>query len=112
MENSESPTGAAIRRIRLLFPLPGEEHIAVALTELWGSRAGLRIMDLSPDMSMSEVLDLAQDHLWTTPEFERMLELAGIEAFDGQFEQMTFREFVRYAASRRSEPAQQNRCTE
>ena len=49
---------------------------------------------------MGEVLDLTQDHLWTPPEFAHMLELAGIEAFD-EFEQMTFREFVRYAASRK-----------
>ncbi len=57
-------------------------------------------------MTMGEVLDLAKDHLWTTAEFAHMLELAGIEAFDDQFEQMTFREFVRYAAMRKSGSAQ------
>ena len=106
MENAESPTDIAVKRIRLLVPLPGEEQIAVALTEFWGSRAGLRIMELKPELTMGEVLDLAKDHLWTTPEFAHMLELAGIEAFDDQFEQMTFRDFVRYAAIQRSESAQ------
>jgi hypothetical protein len=112
MENTDSPTRIAMKRIRLFFPLPAEEQIAVALTEFWGSRAGPRIVDLKPDITMGEVLDLARDHLWTTPEFAHMLELAGIEAFDDQFEQMTFRDFVRYAASRKSESAQQGRCTE
>lgn len=105
-----SPTDIAMERIRLFFPLPDEERIALALTSFLGPRAGARIVDLRPDMRMGEVLDLARDHLWTTPEFGRMLELAGIEAFDDQFEQMTFREFVRYSASRKSESAQQNRC--
>jgi hypothetical protein len=63
-------------------------------------------------MCLGEVLDLAQDHLWTTPEFALMLELAGIESFDDQFEQMTLRDFVRYAASQRAESAQQRRRTE
>ncbi len=106
MESPETPTDIAIKRIRLFFPLPGEEHIAVALTEFVGSRAGSRILDLKPDMTMGEVLDLAKDHLWTTPEFSHMLELAGIEAFDDQFERMTFRDLVRYAASQKSESAQ------
>jgi hypothetical protein len=112
MENIESATKIAIRRIRLFFPLPSEEQIAVALTEFWGSRAGSRIVELKPDMTMGEILDLAKDHLWTSPDFAHMLELAGIEAFDDQFEQMTFRDFVRYAASRKSESAQQGGCTE
>ncbi len=111
MENIESAAEIAIRRIRLFFPLPGEEHIAVALTKFWGSRAGSRIVELKPEMTMGEVLDLAEDHLWTSPEFAQMLELAGIGVFDDQFEQMTFRDFVRYAASRKSESAQQGRCT-
>jgi hypothetical protein len=106
METPETPTDIAIKRIRLFFPLPGEEHIAVALTEFWGSRAGSRIVDLKPEMTMREVLDLAKDHLWSSPEFAHMLELAGIEAFDDQFEQMTLRDFVRYAAIRRSESAE------
>jgi hypothetical protein len=63
-------------------------------------------------MTLGEILDLAKDHLWTTPEFAHMLELAGIEAFDDQFEQMTFRDFVRYAATRKSQCAQQGPCTE
>ncbi len=96
----------------MFFPVAGEERIAVALTEFWASRAGPRIVDLRPDMTMGEILDLAMDHLWTTPEFEHMLELAGIEAFDLQLEQMTFREFVRYAASRNLGSAQPNRGTE
>ena len=112
MENIESPKEIAIRRIRLFFPLPGEEHIAVALTAFWAPRAGPRIVDLKPDMTMGEVLDMANDHLWTSREFAHMLELAGIDAFDAQFEQMTFRDFIRYAASRKSESAQQRRCTE
>jgi hypothetical protein len=41
-----------------------------------------------------------------------MLELTGIEAFDDQFEQMTFREFVRFAANRESATAQRGRSTE
>ena len=102
MEKPESATDIAVKRIRLFFPVPGEEHIAVALTEFCGSRAGSRILDLKADMTMGELLDLAQDHLWTTPEFAHMLELAGIEAFDEQFEQMTFRDFVRYAATRKA----------
>src|SRR5690348_9919003 len=112
MQNTESPTDIAIKRIRLLFPIPGEEHIALALTEFLGSRAGPRILDLKPDISMGEVLDLAKDHLWATPEFAHMLELTGIEAFDDQFEQMTFREFVRFAANRESATAQRGRSTE
>ena len=63
-------------------------------------------------MTMSEVLDLAKDKLWTTPEFGHMLELAGIEAFDEQLEQMTFRDFVRYSASQKPKPAQPSRSTE
>jgi hypothetical protein len=55
-------------------------------------------------MTIGEVLDLGRDHLWTTPEFSLMLELAGIESFDEQFEHMTFREFVRYSASQNSQP--------
>jgi len=106
MESPETPTDIAIKRIRLFFPLPGEESIAVALTEFWGSRAGSRIVELRPEMTMGEVLDLAKDHLWTTPEFAHMLELVGIRAFDDQFEQMTFRDFVRYAAIQRSESAE------
>jgi len=112
LENTESATEIAIRRIRLFFPLPGEERIAVALTKFWGSRAGSRIVELNPDMTMGEVLDLARDHLWTSPEFAHMLELAGIEAFDDQFEQMTFRDFVGYAASRNPESFRQGRRTE
>lgn len=108
MESPESLTDIAIKRIRLFFPLPDEEHIAVALTEFLASRAGSKIVDLKPDMTMSEVLDLANDHLWTTPEFAHMLELAGIQAFDDQFEQMTFRDFVRYAATQRSASAEPN----
>jgi hypothetical protein len=96
----------------LFFPLAGEEELAVALTSFLGAKAGPRIVDLRPDMTMGEVLDLAQDHLWTTPEFGHMLELAGIGAFDDQFEQMTFRDFVRYAASRRGGSAQENQSTE
>ena len=68
MENLKS-TDMAIERIRLFFPLPAEEDIAVALTGFWGSRAGARIVDLRPEMTMGEVLDLTKDHLWTTPEF-------------------------------------------
>jgi hypothetical protein len=82
----KSPTQAVVERMRLFFPLPGEERIAVALTSFLGPRAGSGIVNLRPDMAMGEVLDLAQDHRWTTPEFSLMLELAGIEAFDGQFE--------------------------
>jgi hypothetical protein len=96
----------AIDRIRLFFPLPDEEQIAVKLTTLFARHAGPPIVEIIPDMTMGEVLDLAQDHLWPRPEFELMLELAGIEAFDEEFEQMTFREFVRYAASRKAEIAQ------
>jgi hypothetical protein len=33
MENPESPTDVAVKRIRLFFPVPDEERIAVALTE-------------------------------------------------------------------------------
>ena len=106
MQNSESATNAAKKRIRLFFPLPGEERLAVALTEFWGAHAGPRINELRPEMTMGEILDLAQDHLWTTEEFAHMLDLVGIEAFDEQFEQMTFRDFVRYAASRKSESDQ------
>lgn len=106
VENIESPIEFAMRRIRLLFSSPGEERIAVALTKFWGSHAGPRIVELQPDMTMGEILDLAKDHLWTSPEFAQMLELAGVESFDDQFEQMTFRDFVRYAASRQSESAQ------
>ena len=112
MKATKSPTDIAIERIRLFFPLPSEEQIAVALTAFWAAHAGHRIVDLRPDMTLGEVLDLAQDHLWTTPEFAHMLELAGIESFDDQFEQMTLREFVRYAASQRGESAQQRRRTE
>ena len=106
VENIESPIENAIRRIRLFFPLPAEESIAEALTKFLGSRAGPSMSELQPDMTMGEVLDLAKDHLWTSPEFAHMLELAGIEAFDDQFEQMTFRDFVRYAASRKGGNAQ------
>ena len=63
MESSENSIDVAIRRIRLFFPLPGEEHIAVALIEFWGSRAGSRIADLKPDMSMGEILDLVRKTL-------------------------------------------------
>ena len=101
-----SPTDFAIERIRLFFPLPEEEQLAVALIGFLGRRAGSAIVDLTPDMTMGEVLDLARDHLWATPEFSQMLELVGIEAFDEQFEQMTFREFVRYSASRRTHGTQ------
>ena len=107
MDDHESPTDIAVKRIRLFFPLPNEERIAVSLTEFWASRAGPGIVDLRPDMIMGEALDLAKDQQWTTPEFAHMLELAGIEAFDDQFEHMTFRDFVRYAASRNSESTQQ-----
>ncbi len=95
-----TPTDAAVDRIRLFFPIPEEERVAVALTTFFGPRAGSRIRDLLPDMTMGEVLDLANDHVWTTEEFSLMLDLAGIDAFDKQFEQMTFRDFVRYSASR------------
>ena len=74
MESAETPTDIAVKRIRLFFPLPGEERIAVALTEFWGARAGFRIVDLKPDMKMGEVLDLAKDHLWTAPDFAQMLD--------------------------------------
>jgi hypothetical protein len=97
-----TPTDVAVKRMHLFFPLPEEERLAVALTSFLGARAGARILELSPEMVMGEVLDLAADRQWTTPEFSHMLELAGIEAFDEQFEQMTFREFVRYSASRKS----------
>ena len=81
-KESAEPTASdtAIRRIRLFFPLPGEECIAVPLTEFWASRAGSRMAELKPEMTMGEVLDLAKDHLWTSPEFAHMLELASIEA--------------------------------
>ncbi len=98
-----TPTDAAIERIRLFFPIPEEERVAVALTAFFGRRAGSRIRDLRPDLTMGDVLDLASDHLWTTEEFSLMLDLAGIDAFDDQFEQMTFREFVRYSASRNAQ---------
>ena len=101
-----SPTDIAIECMRLFFPLPQEERVAVALTSFLGPRAGPRIVDLRPEMTIGEVLDLGRDHLWTTPEFSQMLELAGIESFDEQFEQMTFREFVRYSASQNSRPTQ------
>jgi len=101
-----APTEIAIERIRLFFPLPEEEQVAVALVAFLGHRAGSAIADLTPDMARGEVLDLARDHLWVTPEFSQMLELVGIEAFDDQFEQMTFREFVRYSASRRTRVTQ------
>jgi hypothetical protein len=112
MKDASSPTEAAVDCIRLFFPLAGEEELAAALTRFFGAKAGPRIVDLRPDMTMGEVLDLAQDHLWTTPEFGHMLELAGIEAFDDQFEQMTFRDFVRYAASRKGISDQENQGTE
>ena len=66
VENIESPVECAVRRMRLFFPLPGEEHIAVALTRFWGSRAGHRIVELQPDLTMGEVLDLAEDPLART----------------------------------------------
>jgi hypothetical protein len=97
-----SPTGIATERIRLFFPLPEEEQVAVALMGFLGPRAGAGISELTPDMTMGEVMDLSRDHLGTPPEFSQMLELAGIEAFDDQFEQMAFREFVRYSAGRRT----------
>jgi hypothetical protein len=106
MADPKSPTEMAIERIRLFFPLPDEEQIAVALTALFARHAGPPITEIKPDMTMGEVLDLAQDRLWTRPEFELMVESAGIEAFDEEFEHMTFREFVRYAASRKAESAQ------
>jgi len=99
MADTKSPSEIAIARIRLFFPLPHEERVAVALASFLAVRAGPPIVELVPDMTMGEVLDLAKDHLWTTPEFEQMLELAGVEAFDDQFEQMTFRECVRCASS-------------
>jgi hypothetical protein len=106
MPDPKSPTDLATDRIRLFFAVPNEERIAVALTRFFAARTGPAVMDLRPEMTMGEVLELARDHLWTTPEFEHMLELAGIEAFDDQFEQMTFRDFVRYASSRNPEALQ------
>jgi len=105
MSEPKNPAELAIKRIHLFFPAPAEEKIALALTAFWAVRAGDRIQELHPDLRMSEVLDLAHDRLWTTPEFSQMLELAGIDSFDEQFEQMTFREFVRYAAARSSDDA-------
>jgi hypothetical protein len=92
--------------MRLFFPLPAEEELAVALTGFLGHRAGSRLAELTPDMTMGEVLDLARDRLWTGPEFAQMLELAGLAAFDEELEQMTFRDFVRYGAHRRSKSTQ------
>jgi hypothetical protein len=91
-----------IHQVRLWFPLPEEEQIAVALMQFLVMRIGDQVLDLRPDSIMGEVLDLAKAEEWTTAEFGHMLELAGLEAFDDELEQMTFREFVRYAASRKS----------
>ncbi len=97
---ANTQTEKAVELIRLYFPVPEEEQRAVSLTTFLGQRAGPGIVDLRPDMSMSKVLELAGAKLWTTAEVSRLLELAGIDAFDEQFEQMTFREFVRYSVSR------------
>jgi hypothetical protein len=112
MIESRSPTDVALDLILLCFPLPEEGGIAVALTTFLGPRAGTRIVDLRPDTTMHEVPDLAGADLWTTAEFSRMLELAGIEAFDDQFGHMTFRDFVRYAANRRTESPHESRNDE
>ncbi len=100
-----TPTDVALDLIRLYFPLPEEEQIAVALTRFLGTRADNRITELTPDIPMHEVLELGGSEQWTTAECNRMLELAGIEAFDDQFSHMTFREFVRYAARTKSKSA-------
>ena len=102
MADPKSPTEVALERVRLFFPLPDEEQVAVALTTLFGRHAGPPIIEIRPNMTMGEVLDLAQDHTWPRPEFELMLEVAGIEAFDDEFEHMTFRELYAYAASRKT----------
>ena len=80
MKQSRSPTEIAIDFIRLCFPSPGEEQMAVALTRFLGTRADTRIVDLRPDTLMSDVLDMAGADLWTTAEISRLLELAGIQA--------------------------------
>jgi len=100
MTSSKSPIDVALDLIRLSFPLPEEERMAVALTVFLRTRAGNRIEELKPDMPMAQILDLGGAEKWTTAECSRMLELAGVEAFDEQFRQMTFREFVRYAVHR------------
>jgi hypothetical protein len=56
-------------------------------------------------MTLGEILDLAQDHLWATPEFAHMLELAGIESFDDQFET-----FVSANPTYPANPATPSRC--
>ena len=94
MTHPKSPTDIALNLIRLSFPLPEEEQIAVALTTFLGTRADNRITELRPDMRMREVLDLGGSGEWTTAECSRMLELAGVEAFDDQFAEMSFREQI------------------
>ena len=101
MSKPKSPTDLALDMVRLWFPLPQEEQIAVALMQFLATRTGNQMMDLRPETTMGEVLDLAKADGWTTAEFGYMLELAGLEAFDDELEQMTFREFVRYAAARK-----------
>ena len=105
MRDLKPTTQSIIEFVRLLFPLPQEEEIAVALTRFLAVHAGSQIDGLRPEMTMEEVLQLGRSDTWSTVEFSYMLELAGIETLEDELAQMTFREFVRFCAGERQASA-------
>ncbi len=90
--------------IRLFFPSPSEEPVAVHWAQVLASMIGEQVMMLRPDTTWGEIftwIEAVDDD-----DVKLALELAEMQWFDSDteptvddLEQMTFREFVEYATT-------------
>jgi len=102
MKRDANMMEADVQFIRLFFPSPLEEEVAVQIAGLLASVVGEQIKHLRPDTRLSEIFRWA-DSLGTAEIVMLLEELFGHEIddnFAADFDQQTFRGLVEYASCR------------
>lgn len=88
--------------IRLFFPTPAEEAVAVRLAGLFASWVGQDVAKLRPESRMGELWALVsargQDGFGFFTAMEERLGI-DLDPFGDDFGELTFRELVQYAAA-------------
>lgn len=103
---SGSNTDSDVELIRLFFPVPLEEKIAVRWARVLASVLGDQVAQLRPETTLTEIFKWAELCSLDLVEFILSLEQElgwDLEEFLDDFDQTTFRELVRHAA-RRQDP--------
>src|SRR5262245_55034713 len=102
---SDLNTDSVVAFIRLFFPIPAEEEIAVRLARVLAPLLGDQVAQLRPDTTLAEIFHWAELCSLDVVELVVSLELelgSDVDELLEDLDQTTFRELVEHAARPRS----------